>query len=164
METRTEYAVSEIGRTLIGRLLPGTDLIPGILSMCTDSGIRFGYIASLIGSLSRVRFVYVNRAPGKSPDASRGFVFSKPNEKAGPFEILSAQGTLGEEEDGKPTLHLHALLCDEKDRIFGGHILEEGCPVLATVEVVIRETRGIRLIRGPDEEAKVRLFHVSAGF
>lgn len=160
MENRTEYAVSEIGRTLIGRLFPGTDLVPGILSMCSESGIRFGYVASLIGSLARAGFIYVNKAPGKDS----GFVFSKPVEKAGPLEILSAQGTLGEGEDGKPFLHLHALLCDEKDRIFGGHILETGCLVLATVEVVIRETRGIRLIRRPDEETGVRLFQVSAGF
>jgi hypothetical protein len=160
MEIRTEYAVSEIGRTLIGRLLPGIDLVPGILSMCAESGIRFGYVASLVGSLSGVRFIHVNKAPGNSP----GFVFTKPRERGGPLDILSAQGTLGEEEDGSPFLHLHALLCDEKDRIFGGHILETGCPVLGTVEVVIRETRGIRLIRSPDEEGGIRLFHVTAGF
>ncbi|NLJ46954.1 MAG: DNA-binding protein [Treponema sp.] len=160
MDIRSEYAVSEIGRTLIGRLLPGTDLVPGILSICAESGIRFGYVASLIGSLERVRFIYVNR----SPRSRSGFVFTKPRERGGPLEILSAQGTLGEEEGGSPFLHLHALLCDEKDRIFGGHVLETGCPVLATVEVVIRETRGIRLIRGPDEETGVSLFRVSSGF
>jgi len=160
MEIRTEYAVSEIGRTLIGRLLPGTDLVPGILSMCSESGIRFGYIASLVGSLSRVQFVYMNRSPG-SPS---GFGFTKPVEKAGPLEILSAQGTLGEGEDGKPFLHLHALLCDEKNRIFGGQILESGSPVLATMEAVIRETRGIRLVRGPDKETGISLFKVSSGF
>lgn len=160
MDNRTEYAVSEIGRTLIGRLLPGTDLVPGILSICAESGIRFGYVASLIGNLAMVRFIYVNKTPGKDS----GFVFSKPVEKAGPLEILSGQGTLGEGEDGKPFLHLYALLCDEKDRISGGHILETGCPVLATIEVVIRETRGIRLVRGPDEETGMSLFRVSSGF
>jgi len=160
MELRTEYAVSEIGRTLIGRLLPGTDLVPGILSMCSESGIRFGYIASLVGTLAHVRFVHVNRSPG-SPS---GFGYTRPVEKTGPLEILSAQGTLGEGEDGEPCLNLHALLCDERNRVLGGQILEAGCPVLATVEVVIRETRGIRLVRGPDEEAGVSLFKVSSGF
>lgn len=160
MDIRTEYAVSESGRTLIGRLFPGTDLVPGILSICRQSKIRFGYVASLIGSLSHVRFIYVNR----SKSSRSGFVFSKPVNKGGPLEILSAQGTLGEGEDGIPFLHLHALMCDEKDRIFGGHILESGCPVLATIEVVIKETPGIRLIRGPDEEIGVSLFRVMSGF
>ena len=164
MEIQTEYAVSEMGRILFGRLAPRTDLVPGILSICAGAGIRFGYIPTLIGSLSCNRFVYAKRPPAKTPDRPSGFVFCKPIERTGPFEILSAQGTLGQSKDGKPFLHLHALLCDEKDRIFGGHILEQGCLVLATIEVVVRETQGVRLIRCPDEETGVRLFRVSSGF
>ncbi|HSV57139.1 MAG TPA: PPC domain-containing DNA-binding protein [Magnetospirillaceae bacterium] len=160
MQIRTEYALSEIGRTLIGRIFPGTELVPGILQMCAESGIRFGYVASLIGSLTRVRLVYVNRAPEPDP----GFRFSEPLDRPGPFEILSAQGTLGEDEAGKPSLHLHALLCDEKNRILGGHILDAGNPVLATIEVVIRETRGIQLVQKPDQEMGVPLFRVQSRF
>lgn len=152
--------MSEIGRTLIGRLLPGTDLIPGLLSMCGESVLRYGYVASLIGSLSSVRVTYVRRAPG----AAGRLEFAKPLEREGQFEILSAQGTIGENEDGTPFIHLHAQLCDEKGHTFGGHIMEVGNAVLATVEVVVRETRGIRLVRGPDEETGVNLFKVYSGF
>lgn len=156
MKLRTKHAVTETGRTILGRLLPGTDLVPGILSICSEAGIRFGYIPSLIGSLSRVRFIYV-----KEPtDKTLKFVFSSPLDIEGPCEILSSQGTLGESEDGKPFLHLHALLCDKNDHIFGGHILEEGSPVLATIEVVIQEVRGARIIRTFDEETQVYLFNI----
>jgi len=47
MKTRTEYGLSELGRTMFGRLHPGTDLVPGLLALCAESGIRYGYVASL---------------------------------------------------------------------------------------------------------------------
>jgi len=145
---------------MFGRLHPGTDLIPGLLAQCADAGIRYGYVASLIGSLSRVRFMYVRR----DPSGRMGAAYVDPVEREGPFELLCGQGTLGSAADGSPVLHLHAVLCDPDGRIFGGHILESGNTVLATVEAAVRETRGVHMVRGPDAKTGFTLFSVSDGF
>lgn len=151
---RIEYAESTVNRRVLGRLYPGTELVPGILEICRRSGIRRGYIASLIGSVTRARFVYVN------VDRSRpiGISYSPVQDLEGPFEILSAQGMVGEFEDGTAVVHLHALFCDAQDRILGGHMMDSGSPTLATMEIAIQETNDISIVRRHDEETGFPLF------
>ena len=144
---------------MVGRICPGTDLVPGILAMCAQAGICYGYVASLIGSLAGVRFIYVRRDPA----AALGASYVDPVERVGPFELLGAQGTLGTNGDGSAVLHLHALFCDQDNHVFGGHVLDSGNPVLATVEVAVRETQGVRMVRGPDEETGFSLFSILGG-
>ena len=148
------YAVSEQGRVIMGRLHPGTELIPGIIALCEDAGVKSGYVSSLIGSVSSAAYVVV-----KSDHAGKmGITYSDPHEPPGPFEIMSAQGMIGIGEDGRLSVHLHALFCNTAGTFIGGHVLDYGNPVLATVEIAIGEAREIKLYRGFDEETGFPLF------
>ena len=71
----------------------------------------------------------------------------------GSMEILSLQGNITR-KDGKPYLHLHAVLCGEDCRCMGGHLNKARISV--TCELVIRPLSGT-VGRIPDEETGINL-------
>src|SRR5262249_20701294 len=97
------------------RLSPGTDVREFIEQWCRDEKIDAASLLSLVGSLSRACI----RLAGKE----------EPTEYKGPFEIVSATGTLG--KDG---IHIHIAIADEHGNVIGGH-LSRGCIVNTTVEL-----------------------------
>jgi hypothetical protein len=153
-ELRYQFVASEEGRLVVGRLLPGTDLVPGILAVCREHGIRSAFVVSMIGSLSRMRYVYVAR----KPSTPMGIGYGDPVELSAPVELLSCQGTIGVWEDGRADLHLHFIAIDTEGVLRGGHMLGEGNPTLATVEFAIRESREASIVRREDEETGFPLF------
>lgn len=63
---------------------------------------------------------------------SREFIRTELNRK---MEITSLLRNITE-KDGKPYLHLHINLCDEKMNMHGGHLVE--CRISATCEIIIQ--------------------------
>jgi len=57
-DVRIQTVVSEKGRRIVGRLLPGTDLIKGIKKVCCPHDAVYGYIFSIIGSLTEAKIAY----------------------------------------------------------------------------------------------------------
>lgn len=153
-DIRVQWAQSKAGRVVFGRIYPGTEIIDGILKICEENYIRYGTIITMIGSLSRGTFVYAI----PETDAKMGIKYSQPVEIEGPLEFLSGQGIIGVSDAGKPIIHLHGLLSDKNKKIYGGHFIDAGNPVLVTMEVVIQELEGVRLIKSQDEETDFPLF------
>jgi len=153
-DIRVQCAQSKAGRVVFGRIYPGTDIIDGILKICEENHIRYGTIVTMIGSLSRGRFVHAI----PEPSAKMGIKYSEPVQIDGPLEFLSGQGIIGLSDHAKPIIHLHGLLCDKNKKIYGGHFIGTGNPVLVTMEVVIQELEGVRLIKLQDEETDFPLF------
>jgi len=118
---------SKNGRTIIGRILPGTDLIGGIEKICQDNHLAYGTIVAAIGSLSRGEFVYA------LPDKSAKM-------------------------EGDLSIHLHGLMSDSDMKVYGCHFLENANPVLVTVEILIHEHEGVRMVREQDIETGFPLF------
>ncbi len=58
---------------------------------------------------------------------------------AGIYEIASLSGTVSE-KDGKPYLHLHAVIADKEGVCAGGHLSR--AVVSATCEITVRALRG----------------------
>lgn len=156
---RIQSVSSEKGRRIVGRLLPGADLIKGIEAMCRRHEVACGTIASVIGSLTRASIVYA------VPDESGkiGIRYSDPVRIEGPLELLACQGLVGLSADGVTSIHLHGLMSDPKMTVYGGHFLEDGNPVLATAEVLVQETSDVRMVREPDEETGFSLFKFYTG-
>jgi predicted DNA-binding protein with PD1-like motif len=146
----TLHAEAEIRKAVFIRLSPGTDLITGIAGVCREHGIRAASIASCIASLRRASFFVVvpmnNRAGGG---------YSDPVHLEAPLEIVSAQGTVGEEENGEVFVHLHAALSDSQGMVHGGHLIQGTCPVLITSEIVLLPLYGVRLKRTYDPEVNM---------
>jgi hypothetical protein len=146
----TSHVEAEIRKAVFIRLSPGTDLIAGIAGACRERGIRAASIASCIGSLRRASFFVV-----VPMDNSVGGGYSDPVRLDAPLEILSAQGTIGEEETGEIFVHLHAALSDAQGVVHGGHLIQGKCPVLITSEIVLLPLSGVRLRRTYDPEVKM---------
>lgn len=142
---RKEFVSAEAheGRTIVARLLPGTDLMDGIGKVCKEHRLQYGYFGSVIGSLQKATFVVA--VPEK--EALLGFKYCEPIELEGPIELVGGQGVVCQSEDGELMIHLHAQGSTPDQTAFGGHFSTGGNPVLATVDLVIVEVAGAKLMR-----------------
>jgi len=147
------------GRLVVVRLCPGVDLVEGLLEVCAAHRIQQGCVVTALGSLSKARLIYA------VPDNSRkiGIKYCDPIEVEGPLEFLAASGMVGMDENQKRVTHLHAVLSDAQERIYGGHLVDKGNIVLATIELVIQEFDGIKLLKVEDRETGFNLFVPKSG-
>jgi len=86
-------------------------------------------------------------------DNAVGGGYSEPVHLEAPVEIVSGQGSIGEEAEGGVFVHLHAALGDGRGAAHGGHLLRGRCPILITSEIVILPFTGLRLVRTHDPDA-----------
>lgn len=151
---RIQTTVSQKGERIIGRILPGTDLMQGIEAVCQQYNVRYGIIVSIIGSLRKAQFIY------PLPDKSNimGIRYSDPVQIEGPIELLSCQGVIGHTVEGDLSIHMHAVISDQNMRVYGGHLLPKGNPVLGTGEILIQECNDAKIVREHDEETGFMMF------
>lgn len=142
MDIRVKYVTASEGKKVLGRVLPGTDVIEGIEKMAAENGIKNGWV-DCIGSLRETKFFILS----VQPETKAGAAYGDPIHKGGPVELISAQGLL---VDG--ALHLHGNMCGDDGVCYGGHMIKGGSPVLVTCEVSIQEAPGLRCARGDDGE------------
>jgi len=116
------------------RFSSGQDLRKEIEAFFQEKNIKAGIILTCVGSLKKA----VLRMAGAKAD--RQVV----NKYAGPLEIVSLVGTLGE-----GGMHLHGSFSNEAGGVVGGHI-KEGCIVETTAELVIGEPEDVVFKRDLD--------------
>lgn len=135
------------------RLEPGEDVMQSLQAFCEEHHIGNGAILTGVGSLRGCSYF----DPTEVPDKPGYYVYGDPIELPCPIELISLNGIICTEEDGKPSLHIHAAFADPEGREFGGHF-NTGNLVLSTVELIIGEFEGIRMSRGMDPERNVPVF------
>lgn len=159
-EIRYKVAEAQIGRALVGRLLPGTDLIEGIKKICDEYGIKNGVVTTSIGSLHQAVFKYLVPNPKLKMRAGYG----EPYVLDGPIEFCSGMGLICQDEKGELAVHFHGVFNTtikqgyEKvvpDYIYGGHLEEGKNPVAATLDLMIVELKGVEIVRKYDEETEL---------
>ena len=136
------------GRTIAARLLPETDLVTGIEEVCRVHHIQYGYFASVIGSLQQA--TYVIAIP--EPSAPLGFKYCERIIEKGPIEFICGQGVICQSEKNELLIHLHAHGVTPDGKNFAGHFSAGGNPVLATIDLVIVEVDGAKLMRRYDPQ------------
>lgn len=144
---RIQSVEGRLGRTLVARLLPGTDMLEGIEETCRRHNVKYAVISCAVGAFKKATFVY----PIPKDSAKIGIVYSEPVVIEGPVEFLGGQGIVCQSEDGKYLLHFHGSCSDKKMQIWGGHFTV-GNVVLATLDLIIQEINGVNMIRRFDEE------------
>jgi predicted DNA-binding protein with PD1-like motif len=142
------------GRTIAARLLPGTDLVTGIEAVCRAHHVQYGYFASVIGSLQQAQYVI----PVSDPEAPLGFQYCPPIIKKGPIEVICGQGVICQSEKGELMMHLHAHCVTADQKSFAGHFSAGGNPVLATIDLVLVEVDGAKLMRRYDPVVGLVMF------
>ena len=145
-------------RSIVARIWPRTELFEGLLRICSEWRITAGCVTAMHGSLLRTRFVY----PAPCPEARMGARYVDPVEVEGPIEFLSGSGMIGTAADGGGTvIHLHGVMSDPTMRVFGGHLMETGNPVMSTMEVLIEAFDDVSILRAFDPETEFSLFNIS---
>jgi len=142
METRVKYVQTDGGKKVLGRVLPGSDVIEGIEKMAAENGIKNGWV-DCIGSLRETKFFILS----VQPQTKAGAAYGDPIHKDGPVELIAAQGLLV-----NGGIHLHGIMCGDDGVCYGGHMIKGGSPVLVTCEVSITEDPGLNCARGDDGE------------
>lgn len=140
-------AIGRMGRVVVGRLPRGADLLEGLARVAAENGIRNGWVEA-IGAVSRARFGCYDQAAKKY-----GYI-----ERDEPLELLALAGNVSEKSDapGKPFVHAHVTLADERGNALGGH-LAEGTTVFVA-EYRISEITDVALSRSPDGETGLSLW------
>ena len=131
-------------RTFLGRLPNGADLYESIAKFCLDEDIKVGRVTA-IGAVKKATVAYYDQHRKRYGTLK----FKKE------LEIVSCIGNVSLKE-GKPFVHVHILLADDKGKAFGGHLMP-GTPVFAC-ELSIEELEGKALDRKFDEKTGLAIW------
>lgn len=113
------------GRTFIGRLKKGDDLLEALTHLCTEANIRLGKIQA-IGAVSKA-------CVGFYLQEAREYVTLDNDYHQ---EIISLQGNVSI-KDGQPNIHVHLALSNGQGKLYGGHLMEG--TVVFSCEYIINE-------------------------
>lgn len=113
------------------RVPPGEDILTHMQARVCELGARAAFIATCVGSLTRVSIRFANQAEGTLLGPSH-------------YEIVSLVGTLS--CDG--SAHVHVSVCDATGATLGGHLLP-GSRVYTTAEIVLGVLPSLRFDRAP---------------
>lgn len=134
-------SLGSVQRVIAGRLLPGADVIPGLMGFVQSHGLQSAWIVSAVGSLTQFNIRYANQ-----PDGTIG---------NGHFEIVSLVGTMTKwPPTTNPTQtlgawHIHISVGDELGRTYSGHLLRNST-IYTTLEFVIGYNCNIVFTRAID--------------
>jgi predicted DNA-binding protein with PD1-like motif len=132
------------GRTFVGRLEKGSDLVAEIERICTERGVSAAWV-SVIGAVRRAAFAYYHQTDHRYLELA-----SETH-----HEIVGFIGNVSL-RDGARFVHAHATFADEHGACVGGHLLR-GTEVFVA-EFEIRELMNVELVRTFDEEFGLALW------
>ncbi|MCU0678841.1 MAG: DNA-binding protein [Planctomycetes bacterium] len=110
------------------RLDKGEEVVTTLTGLCRAEKIKLGAISGL-GATNRATLGLYNTAAKKY----------QPREFIGDFEIASLNGNITT-MNGDTYLHLHAVLGDERQNAFAGHLT--AAVISATAEIIIAVIEG----------------------
>ncbi len=147
-------ACGQFGKTVPVRLRTGTDVLTGLKQACEANGIKHGIVVAGIGSLRKMTYQVLT----PKPETKMGAGYTDPETIPGPVEIVNLQGVVFQSESGETLLHVHGTFSDRNGKVYGGHVVAGENPVLATLDAVVAEVAGVKLVRRMDEAVGLGLF------
>ena len=118
----------KFGNTYAVRIDLGEDIVENLKKLCTAEQIRLGRVEAIGAADHAVIGVYDLDKKEYYPETIDEFM-----------EITSLNGNITS-MDGKPYIHLHATLADQRHGVHGGHVLE--MRVGATCEMFVTALEG----------------------
>ncbi|MCK5706570.1 MAG: DNA-binding protein [Candidatus Aureabacteria bacterium] len=134
-----------MGRTFIGRLEKGADILKSLTEICKKENIRSGAF-SLIGAVTSANVGYYDQLAKKYCDP---ISFNEA------LEITACTGNVSIKDNGI-FVHAHISLSNKIGKCFGGHLMP-GTYVFAA-EYCITEFMGEELVREFDDETGLGLW------
>ena len=153
-EVKAIAALGRPGRTLAARLLPGQDVVEGIVGLIKEHEIKSGSVTAL-GSLCSAKVVWAGSMEfGDDPMEVAVF-----HEMEGPVELGAATGFFGTDDEGQVIIHLHGMIMDKEGNMRCGNLLPGSAPVLATAELTIQELVGVEFKPTLDPDWNHKFLH-----
>lgn len=118
---------SNIDRVLVGRIMPGEDVIESVTNIVKEKNIKSGLI-NIIGALNKFTIGYFDVE-------TKEYNYETYEESV---ELVSCMGNVAWKE-GEPVIHLHFIVAREDYSIMGGH-MGQPSTVSVTGEVYVYET------------------------
>lgn len=146
MDRPFHAAAAAPGRRIVGRLLPGADLIHGLEAVCDEYGVRYAAIVFAYGSLSSASFKILQRPDDASPPVL--MPFDMPDR----VEFMGGQGLVCRDLEGNRATHLHGSVSDESGLVRGGHFNPGANPIYNNLDFALEELHGVELIRAHDAD------------
>ena len=144
-ETSVISEAGKMGRIIVGRIMPGSDLVTGIEEICRKHDIRQAMIVGTIGSIVDAEFEWVSTTENRPVTGHTSHVKIE-----GAGSLISGQGLVCRNEDGSELdVHLHCTITDPSGAVFGGHFPKGTVPVLSTTDITLIEISGMKLVRRP---------------
>lgn len=132
------------GDLLVGRLSHGADLLEELTEICLERNVRLGRIEA-IGAVQEARLAFYDQQKKEY----RFLEIKKP------LEIAKLVGNVSI-KDGRPFVHAHITLADERGNAHGGH-LAKGTVIFAC-EFILHPLEGSDLVRQYDPETGLPLW------
>jgi predicted DNA-binding protein with PD1-like motif len=142
-DTRVIEQIS-LDAPLLIRLVPGDSFFEATNRILAEHGIERGVFLSAIGSLADVSFRNLKAGIGLPVSEDK----TVPVEEAGPFELLSFEGTFVP-MDGEPRYNVHVLLGREDGSVIGGHLF--AARVFTTLEIVLVRLGGSTVVKASSD-------------
>jgi predicted DNA-binding protein with PD1-like motif len=145
--TRFHSAKAHTGVTLVGRLLPGTDLIHGLEAVCELHGVKYAAVNFVYGSLTSAGFktLQIPDDGSNRPTLTLERIDTR-------VEFLGGQGLVCSDGEGGRATHLHGSISDESGRVLGGHFEPGLNPVYNNMDFTLQELLDVELVREWDVE------------
>ncbi len=137
------FAEFKLGRFFLGRLAHDSEVIKSITNFASERKVGAGTF-TLVGAVKRAKLAYYDQK-------KKDYVVI---ELRGPHEIASCLGNISLHR-GKPFVHAHAVLADERGCTRAGHLLE--AQVFAA-ELHLQELLGPGPERMPDKVTGLTLW------
>jgi len=133
------------GKEMLLRVKHDGELIQSILELATKKGIKAATFTA-IGALKRAKLGYYDQKNHKY----REITIDSPHEMASCVGNVSLS-------DGKPFVHAHVVLADERGNTRAGHLMEG---TVFAAEVLLRRLEGPRLERKLDAVTGLWLWEI----
>ncbi|MEM2187835.1 MAG: DNA-binding protein [Nitrososphaerota archaeon] len=124
------------------KLDDGEDFLGGLCEIMEASGADSGIILSCVGMLRDTVLAYFRRDYLERALPS-------------PMEIVSIEGNIARDDDGRLQPHVHATLADESLNVHGGHLRR--ATVHNTAEIAMMIPIGVKLVR-KKIDSRIELF------
>ncbi len=131
---------------LMGRLGHGLDLLEELTAVAAGQNLTLGRL-EVLGAVQRARLGYYDQGTHEY----------KAIELHQPMEITCCLGNVSLRA-GKPIVHAHLTLADERGRAYGGHLMTG--TILFAAEFVLQALKGPELVRGHDETTGLPLWEM----
>jgi predicted DNA-binding protein with PD1-like motif len=153
-ERKAIAAVGKEGRIIAARIEHGKDAINSIIELIKEHGFKSGTVTG-IGSLNSAKVIW-----GRTTDLTR------PIEEIivhytmeGPVDLGIGWGMFGTEGDGDVFLHFHAIIMDKEGNMRCGNLQPGSAPVMATLDITIRELIDLEIKPALDPILKTKLLN-----